>query len=189
VKPEPVDHPGDLVTVGSIATAHGVHGEVSVIPLTDVPDRLAAGSLVLLETPGGGVSPRRIIGARPHQDRLLIRLEGVPDRTAAEALRGGRLCVREADLPSLPEGQVWRHELPGMAVRSEAGEDLGAVHEVLETGGGRLILAVRGPRGEALIPFVEQFVLSIDRDAGRITVRLIDGLLPDTPGGEASRKV
>jgi len=178
VKPEPVDLPGDLVTVGSIATAHGVHGEVSVIPLTDVPDRLAAGSLVLLVAPGGAVSPRRITGARPHQDRLLIQLEGVPDRTAAEALRGGRLCVREADLPSLPEGQVWRHELPGMSVRSEAGEDLGAVHEVLETGGGRLVLAVRGPRGEALIPYAEPFLLAVDRGRRLITIRPIEGLLP-----------
>jgi 16S rRNA processing protein RimM len=187
VKSEPVDLSGDLVTVGSIATAHGVHGELSVVPLTDVPDRLAAGSLVLLEAPGGEVSPRRIIGVRRHQDRLLIRLEGVPDRTAAEALRGGRLCVREADLPPLPAGQVWRHELPGMAVRSEAGEDLGSVEGVLETGGERLVLAVRGPRGEALVPFVEHFVRSIDRAAGLITVRLIDGLLPETQRDRPSR--
>jgi 16S rRNA processing protein RimM len=113
-----------------------------------------------------------------HQQRYLLLLEGVPDRTAAEALRGGRLCVREADLPALPPGQVWLHDVPGMAVESEEGEALGTVHQVLETGEDRRLLVVRGPRGEVLVPFIEQFVLSIDRDARRIKVRLLEGLLP-----------
>lgn len=169
---------GDLVTVGRIATVHGIRGELSVVPETDDPGRLAAGSEVLLETPRGEVAQCRILGSRPHQDRLLISLEGVPDRTAAEALRGGRLCVREADLAALPEGQVWRHELPGMAVATEEGEPLGEVHELLDAGGANPVLVVRGPRGEFLLPFAEVIVRKIDRAAGRITVRLIDGLVP-----------
>ncbi len=173
-----LDQHGDLVTVGLITTVHGIRGELVVQPLTDDPGRLATGALVLLAAPGAPASPRRILGSRNHQQRLLILLEGVPDRTAAEALRGGRLCVREADLPSLPPGQVWLHELPGMAVQTEEGEDLGVVHQVLETGGDRRVLVLRGPRGEVLVPFVEQFVLSIDRSARRITVRLLEGLLP-----------
>jgi 16S rRNA processing protein RimM len=175
---QPADPRGDLVTVGLVTTVHGIRGELVVQPLTDDPDRLAAGATVLLEAPGVPASPRRVLGSRSHKDRLLILLEGVPDRTAAEALRGGRLCVREADLPELPPGRVWLHELPGMTVVSEAGEGLGAVHEVLETGGDRRVLVVRGPRGEALVPFVEQFVLAIDRAARRVTVRLLEGLWP-----------
>ncbi|HWR97720.1 MAG TPA: ribosome maturation factor RimM [Candidatus Methanoperedens sp.] len=168
----------DLVTVGLIATVHGIRGELAVVPETDDPERLAAGSTVLLETPRGEVSERRILGARPHQGRVLVQLEGVPDRNAAEALRGGRLCIREAQLAPLPEGRVWRHELPGMAVVSEAGELLGEAQGLLDTGGGNLVLAVRGTRGEVLLPFAEVVVRSIDRDARRITVRLIDGLVP-----------
>jgi len=172
------DPPGELVTVGLIATAHGIRGELVVKPLTDDPGRLAAGATVLLEAPGVPAIPRRILGIRSHKDRLLILLEGVPDRTAAEALRGGRLCVPESDLPALPPGQVWLHELPGMSVVAEEGEGLGSVHEVLETGGGRQVLVVRGPRGEFLVPFVEQFVRSIDREGRRIAIRLLEGLLP-----------
>ncbi|HEY6000197.1 MAG TPA: ribosome maturation factor RimM [bacterium] len=169
---------GDLVTVGLIATVHGIRGELAVVPETDDPARLAAGGVVLLETPRGEISERRILGARAHKDRLLVQLEGVADRSAAEALRGGRLCVREADLPALPDGQVWRHELPGMAVATEEGEHLGEVRELLDTGGGNLVLAVRGGRGELLLPFAEVVVRRVDRGARRITVRLIDGLLP-----------
>jgi 16S rRNA processing protein RimM len=179
LKPRPEDPRGGLVAVGNIATAHGIRGEISVAPLTDFPERLAAGSLVLLETPLGELSERRILGVRGHQDRLLILLEGVPDRTAAEALRGGRLCVRDSDLPSLPAGQVWIHELAGMAVLTEQGEEVGTVHEVLETGGERLVLDVRGPRGEVLVPYAEAIVRAVDRETRRITIRPIAGLLPD----------
>jgi len=168
----------DLVTVGLVATVHGIRGEIAVVPESDDPGRLAAGSVVLLETPRGEVSARRILGSRSHKDRLLIQLEGVPDRTAAEALRGGRLCIRETDLAPLPDGHVWRHELRGMAVATEDGEALGEVRELLDTGGGNQVLVVRGDRGEVLLPFAEVVVRAIDRDARRITVRLLDGLLP-----------
>lgn len=172
------DPRGDLVTVGLIAKVHGIGGEVVIHPLTDDPGRFRAGATVLLETPGVPASPRRILGSRMHQQRYLLLLEGVPDRTAAEALRGGRLCVREADLPALPPGEVWLHDLPGMAVETEQGEELGAVRQVLETGEDRRVLVVQGPRGEILVPFIEQFVLKIDRDARRIKIRLLEGLLP-----------
>ena len=173
-----LDPRGDLVAVGLIAKVHGIGGEVVVHPLTDDPGRFKVGATVLLEVPGAPASPRLILGSRMHQQRYLVLLEGVPDRTAAEALRGVRLCVREADLPVLPPGQVWLHDLPGMAVQTEEGEMLGTVHQVLETGEERRLLVVRGVRGEVLVPFIEQFVLSIDRDARRIKVRLLEGLLP-----------
>lgn len=174
----PTGPSADLVTVGLIATAHGIRGEIVVVPETDDPSRLEAGGTVLLETACGEVSERRILGSRGHKDRLLIQLEGVPDRTAAEALRGGRLCIREADLAPLPVGRVWRHELPGMAVVTEEGEALGEARELLDTGGANQVLVVHGPRGELLLPFAEVVVRGIDRDSRRITVRLLDGLLP-----------
>ena len=173
-----VDPGGELVTVGLIAKVHGIGGEVVVHPLTDDPGRFNAGATVLLEVPGAPASQRLILGSRMHQQRFLVLLEGVADRTAAEALRGGRLCVRESDLPALPPGQVWLHDLPGMAVESEDGADLGTVHQVLETGEDRRLLVVRGPQGEFLVPFIEQFVLSVDRDARRIRIRVLEGLLP-----------
>ena len=176
----------DLVTVGLIATVHGIRGELAVVPETDDPGRLAAGSVVLLETPRGELGERRILASRAHKDRLLVQLEGVPDRNAAEALRGGRLCIREADLAPLPAGRVWRHDLPGMAVVTEEGEPVGEVRGLIDTGGGNQVLVVRGDRGEVLLPFAEVVVRAIDRDARRITVRLLDGLLPAGDDGVLS---
>jgi 16S rRNA processing protein RimM len=168
----------ELVTVGRIATVHGIRGEIVVDALTDFPERLAAGAAVLLESPGGALSERRILTSRPHQGRCLILLDGVPDRTAAERLRGGRLCVREAELNPLPAGHVWRHDLPGMTVVDEAGAEIGRVRDLLDTGGGNQVLAVDAAAGEALLPFIEGVVLGIDAAARRITVRPPEGLLP-----------
>lgn len=168
----------DLVTVGRIATVHGIRGELVVDSFTDFPERLAPGSVLLLESPRGEVEPRRILSSRPHQGRLLVRLEGVPDRSAAELLRGGRLCVRESELPDLPPGRVWRHDLPGMEVVSESGEVLGRVRELLETGGGNLVLAVDGPAGEILLPFVEPVIRQIDPAGRRIVASPPAGLIP-----------
>jgi 16S rRNA processing protein RimM len=170
---------GDLVAVGRITGAHGIRGEVAVFLLTDFPERLDAGKEVLVETPQGKVSSRRILGSRGHADRLLLLLEGVPDRTAAEALRGGWLRVREEDLTPLPEGRYYRHDLVGMAVVTDGGEAIGAVHEILETGVESIVLVVQGPRGEILVPFVEVFVPRVDPAGRVITVNALDGLLPE----------
>lgn len=169
---------GDLVAIGRIAGVHGIRGELSVIPLTDFPERLDPGREVLLETPAGEVRPRRIRACRAHKGRLLILFEGVEDRTAAETLRGGWLRVREEDLAPLPPGRYYQHDLVGLGVVTEEGESLGEVREIMDHGGERIILVVRGPRGEVLIPFVEEMIRRVDPAAHRITVRLPEGLLP-----------
>jgi len=169
----------DLVEVGRIATVHGIRGELVVDPSTENPERFAPGTTLLLERPDGVVSPCTVLGARPHRGRLLVRLDGVDDRSAAERLRGGRLCIREADLPPLPPGRLWRHELPGMRVETPAGEPLGTVRELLDTGAESPLLVVRGVRGEVLVPFVEPFVERVDPAAGLIVVTLPEGLAPE----------
>ena len=175
---QPPSPPGDLVAVGRITGVHGIKGEVAVLSLTDFPERLEEGEEVLVEPPGGEAAARRILSSRGHKNRLLLLFEGVPDRNAAEALRGGWLRVREADLRPLPAGRHYRHDLIGMAVFTAAGEEIGAVREIMEIGPERLILVVRGPRGETLIPFVEAMVPAVDAAARRITVELPEGLLP-----------
>ena len=169
----------DLVEVGRITTVHGLRGELVVEPRTDNPARFEPGNRLLLETPAGELREAEVLGARPHKGKLLVFLAGIADRTAAEALRGGRLCVREADLPELPPGRVWQHELPGMRVATAGGEEIGTVHELLESGAGNPLLVVRSPRGEVLVPFVEPFIDRVDGDARTITVTLPEGLLPE----------
>src|SRR5215211_1996775 len=92
-----------LVVVGRIGKPHGLRGEVFVEPWTDDPqDRFAPGSVLTAEPASAG--PLTVETARWHAgDKLVLRFEGVPDRTAVEALRGVRLLLAASERPPLED--------------------------------------------------------------------------------------
>jgi 16S rRNA processing protein RimM len=169
---------GDLVAVGRIVGAHGIRGELKVELLTDFPERFAPGSELLLVSPTGEVRPTRVLSSRSHKGKVLLQIKGVEDRTAAEALRGGLLKIEEDNVAPLPEGRYYHFQLVGLEVFTEFGERLGDVKEVLPTGG-NLVLVVHDGVREVLLPFIDDVVREVDREAGRITVHLLEGLLPE----------
>jgi 16S rRNA processing protein RimM len=115
---------------------------------------------------------------REHGGRLLVRLAGIGDRDAADALRGTLFIVDSADLPPITDpDEFYDHELEGLEVRTVGGLDLGTVSEVLHTAAGEL-LAVQGPDGpEVLVPFVSAIVPTVSLADGLILVDPPDGLL------------
>jgi 16S rRNA processing protein RimM len=159
------------VAVGRITRAHGVAGEVSVLVLSEVPGRFAAGAVVYLED-GRALT---IEGARPHRGRLLVKLRGIPDRDSAEDLVGSLLVVPESMSPQLPEGSWWDHQIVGCEVVTESGRSLGAVREVIHTPANDVWSAVAGD-AETLVPALRDVVVSVDVAARRIVVRDIPGL-------------
>jgi 16S rRNA processing protein RimM len=166
--------PGDpWIAVGRVTRAHGVKGEVAVLPLTEVPARFEPGSRLF-----AGESARRpltVAASRTHHHRSLVRFEEVADREVAEALSGTYLFVPAADAPPLPEGAYWPHQLVGCEVVTASGRSLGAVREVLHTGANDVWVA-DGPEGEVLIPALHEVVRTVDLDARRIVVAEIPGL-------------
>lgn len=165
------------LVVGRIGRAHGVLGEVAVEARTDdVEHRFAAGAL--LQTEPAEVGPLRVAELRAHHGRLLIRFDGVGDRSAAESLRGVLLVADSATSlrPTDPD-EYWDHELVGLRVRHVDGTELGLVHSIVHAGGNDL-LVVAGPDGsESLIPFVAAIVPEVDLPGGRILVDPPAGLL------------
>ena len=79
-----------------------------------------------------------------------------------------------AEIPLAP-GEYFHYQLIGLAVGTEEGEELGTIREILETGSNDVYI-VAGPSGDLLIPALAQVVLQVDLDAGRMVVRLMDGL-------------
>jgi 16S rRNA processing protein RimM len=157
-----------MIAVGRVARPHGVRGEVAVDLLTEVPERFEPGST--LQTEHG--SPLTVESARPHQGRLLVVFEGVADRTGADALRGVYLFVHEDDLPVLPDGRFWPHQLEGCEVVDEDGRAVGRLAEVLAgPESGNDVWAVDGEGGRVLIPAVRDAVVSVDIDGRRVVVR------------------
>ncbi|MCV7179108.1 ribosome maturation factor RimM [Mycolicibacterium sphagni] len=168
------------LVVGRVAKAHGITGELVVDVRTDDPDeRFAPGNRLYLKPSRGGAGKDVVIEtARPHGARLLVRLNGVSDRNAADALRGNLFVVDTADLPEIEDpDEFYDHQLEGLAVRTVDGRALGSVAEVLHTAGGEL-LAVRGEDGaELLVPFVGAIVTSVSLADGVVEIDPPEGLL------------
>ncbi|OBK43851.1 ribosome maturation factor RimM [Mycobacterium sp. 1081908.1] len=167
------------LTVGRVVKAHGIGGEVVVEIRTDDPAaRFAPGNTLRAKNSRTGEERTVVVDqAREHGGRLLVRLAGVEDRDAADALRGSLFVVDSDELPPIDEPDTYYdHQLEGLAVRTTAGLDVGVVAEVLHTAAGEL-LAVRRDSGEVLVPFVGAIVTSVSLDDGLIVIDPPDGLL------------
>lgn len=167
------------LTVGRVAKAHGIGGELVVEIRTDDPAaRFAPGNTLRAKEPRGGAERGYVVeSAREHGGRLLVRLAGVDDRDAAEKMRGTLFVVDSDELPPIDEPDTYYdHQLEGLRVRTTAGQDIGVVTEVLHTAAGEL-LVVRRESGEALVPFVSAIVTSVSLTDRVVEIDPPEGLL------------
>jgi 16S rRNA processing protein RimM len=169
--------PGRLV-VGRVLRPHGVRGELSVEVLSDAPDRFAPGAELGLGDPDGPEPPAPVTvrAARLHRGRLLLSLEGVEDRDAADRLRGAWLSIPATAARPLGPDEFWPHQLVGLAVVDRQGRRRGRVADVLP-GAAHDLLAVELPDGASrLVPAVAALV-TVELEAGRVLVDALPGLL------------
>jgi 16S rRNA processing protein RimM len=137
---------------------------------------VAAGVAVVLER-AGERRATRIVSAAPHaRGQLLLALEGVTDRTTAESLVRARVLVAATALPPLAENEFYYHEIEGFHVETTDGRALGQVFETFSTGAND-VWVVRGAGKEHLIPVIADVVKHIDREARRILIDPLPGLL------------
>lgn len=166
-----------LVVIGEVIKPHGIRGEFHVANHADSPSLYAPGSRVWFRTPGKPERPVKILSCRPHQGRLLLTIEGVADRDAADALRGMEVVVRPEDLPELDEGEVYLHEIVGYDVVLLDGSKVGVLESFMDIPGQDVWL-IRGVDGkEILLPAHEETVPEIDANERRITINPPPGLL------------
>ncbi|MGW7520244.1 ribosome maturation factor RimM [Streptomyces sp. NPDC054796] len=174
------------LVVARIGRAHGIKGEVTVEVRTDEPElRLGPGAVLATEPASAG--PLTIETGRVHSGRLLLRFEGVRDRTAAEALRN-TLLVAEVDPEETPDDpeEFYDHQLIDLDVVTVDGRELGRIQEIAHLPAQDL-LVVKGEDGaEVLIPFVTEIVPEIDLEAQRALVDPPPGLLEEPDGSDGS---
>jgi 16S rRNA processing protein RimM len=184
----------ETVLVGTILRPHGIQGEVTVALWSDNEDRFAPGVEFQATPPAasrpiaaGAPSAAPAAGARrgrllriercsAYKGGLRIAFAGVDDRDAAEGLRGLELRVPLADVPEAPSGSYYVFELIGCSCFDERDGEIGTVVDIQEDGGGTL-LEVEKDGTRSVLPFVETFVIAIDRERRRIDLRLPEGLL------------
>jgi 16S rRNA processing protein RimM len=161
----------ELIRVGEIARAHGLRGDIVITPEADDADRFAPGRRLWIEGPDG--------------PGPIVRFAGVETRTAAEGMAGREVRVAPADLPPLPDGRYYHHELVGCEVVTVDGVAIGIVVGVSGAAGASL-LVVDGASGETLVPLAERICVSVDPAAGRIVVDPPEGLIGLNGEGRAS---
>ena len=166
--PDPRPGAPTRLTVGLVRGLRGLHGHVRVELLTDRPEeRFTVGAVLYPEGSERGLTIDEA-SAVADGPGWWLRFEEVPDRNAADALRGTYLEVEPADEPREPGRWLW-HELEGLAVRGSDGEELGRVAEIYRAGGAE-VFVVRGPRGELDVPGVKGIVVDLAPDRGEMIV-------------------
>jgi 16S rRNA processing protein RimM len=163
--------------IGRITRPHGVRGEVKVQPETDFPERFAALRRVLLQRGADDVREAVVESVRRQGETVLLKVAGVDDPGAARALQGVAVAVPWEERVPLPEGQFYVAEVVGLRVRTEAGEVLGTVAEVLRTPA-HDVYRVEGESGEVLVPATREVVRVVDLGRGEVVVALPEGLRP-----------
>lgn len=166
----------DLVAVGKISKAHGIKGEVKVQPYFGTPaDFLNYREFSCLDPESGTRRNLKVILCRPQAGVVILKLEGIADRTAAESYQNVELSVASDLLPPLPDDEYYWHELDGFQVETDTGRRLGKATSFFQTSA-HDILVVRGGGREYLIPLKKEFILKRDDEAAILTVKDLPGL-------------
>lgn len=166
--------PDDLVLVGHVTGAYGIQGWVRIKPYSADADAMLHAKTWWLDKPV--LRDVDMMQAKIHGEDVVAQLMGVADRNAAEALKGASVQVRRSHFPPLADDEFYWIDLIGLAVENLQGESLGMVADLMDNGA-HPILRVLAPAvpgtekpKEWLIPFVDQFVKTVDQAARKITV-------------------
>jgi 16S rRNA processing protein RimM len=173
---EAAELPADAIEVARIADAWGVKGWFKVFPHSAKPEALFSSRRWFLQPPGtsGGSAFRLPIReARVHSDGVVASSGGVPDRDAAEALKGARVFIPRSSFPTAGEDEYYWVDLIGLAVVNREGIALGTVRELLATGPQTTLVLEAEENGksvERMVPFVSVFIDQVDLAGRSITV-------------------
>ncbi len=153
----------NLIDLGKIASAHGLHGEVNYIPFNASSPLPEPGMTVTLRLPDGKSRPASVTAVRDKGKFRLLTFAGIDDRTAAERLAGAFVCCARSALPDLEDGEFYYSDVLGRPVTFPDGTPVGTVTQVLSLATD--VIEITSPSGaEWMVPVVEGFVRSISGD-------------------------
>ena len=161
---------GDIIVLGRLADPYGMQGWLRLYPFADDP--LAWGKMPVwwVGAEGGPWREYDLKALKMHGEGLVVLLDGVLDRTVAEAMKGRLVGAPRAALPKTEEDEFYWADLVGLDVINTAGERLGQVAGLIETGANAVLRVVGDDGVERLLPFVSAVVQTVEREAGRIRV-------------------
>ena len=161
-----------FIAIGQVVAPYSIRGEVKAEVLTDFPERFLPEQELYVNQ-----EKLTIEDCRWHRGRAILKLSGIDSVESAEKLRGLFLEIPRSQLHPLPEGECYQFQLLGMEVWTTDEEFLGQISRILPMGSND-VYVVPSEKGELLIPAIEDVVKMIDLEKGRVTIEIIEGLLP-----------
>ena len=162
----------EFLEAGKIVTAHGIRGEVKVMPYTDTPELLCEFDRLFIGKNRDEIGVER---SRVFKSTVIMKLEGIDTPEAAEKLRNKLLYMHRDDL-ELGEDTYFIQDLIGMEVRDADSDELyGVIDDVMQTGAND-VYVVKSADKELLVPAIADVVISTDIDGNVMTIRPLDGL-------------
>lgn len=167
--------PDDFLVIGRVARPWGLRGDLKIQVLSDIPDRFERLARVFIDRVPYSVVVSRVEGNGAA--RLVLR--GIRSREAADSLRGQFVEIPAAEAGDLPEGVYYHFQIVGLRVVDEDEKPLGTIVEIVPTGAND-VYVVRPETGpDILVPAIDEVIQGIDLKQGNVTVRIIEGLLPE----------
>lgn len=160
----------EIIVLGRLADPYGVRGWLRLYPFGDDPMNWAEMPVWWVTKEGEPWREIGLKGLKAHGDGLVVLLDGVVDRTAAEAMKGLLVGAPRDALPSTGDDEFYWGDLVGLEVVNTADERLGKVAGLIETGANDVLRVVGEDGVERLLPFVAAVVLAVEKEAGRIRV-------------------
>ena len=162
----------EKVLIGKIVNVVGLKGEVKVYNYSDSTDLYENTESIYIDD-----RLLKVENVRTQKSTVILKLEDIDDRDAAERIRGSEVFVTEYDLPDLPEGEYYVRDLIGMDVMQEDYGHLGKITDVIQNTAQSIFEVETDDGKQVLIPHVPAFVININMNDRVVTVRLIEGML------------
>lgn len=140
---------------------------------TDFPERIKPGRKVYI---GENYETFTIGSVRAHGTGMLVKLRGFDSPETAGRFRNQWMYVKSSEVPALPQGRIYKHELIGLTVMTDEGDKLGVLNEVLETGANDVYVVSKENGREILLPAIPDVILQINMEDKIVKVHLIEGL-------------
>ena len=171
----------EYITIARVVNTYGIKGELKVVSETDFPDlRFQAGTPIYFLESGKKVKGQATIADyRQHKGTYLIRLREYDNINQVETFKGTLMAIAAEDQHELEEGVYYHHQIIGLEVITTDGEPLGKIKEILSLGSNDVWVVKREQKKDLLLPIIKDVVKSVDVQAGRVVVRIPEGLETD----------
>jgi len=164
----------DLISIGKIVRHQGKYGEVRVKSFTDNLLKIKKDNVFLIK--GGEIREVKIQKKRLYKDYIIVKFEGIDNLTEVEKIRGSLIAIKREDLPSLEDKyEFYLCDIEDAIIKNKKGDIIGRVDYIFQTGE-IFILVVKGEK-EFMIPFVEDYILSVDIKKKEIVLQNEEELL------------